>query len=81
MYALLSYPGGIILEAVLVSRTRNRMRVVASGLPEAFEVKRTSTGWLTDAGDQVEFEFVAAISPAPQKAVVGTALAAGSFAI
>jgi hypothetical protein len=80
MYALLSYPAGIILEAVIVSRTRNRMRAVAAGLADALELKRTRSGWLTESGETVELEFVAAVGGAPGEMapVVAPAMAAGS---
>ena len=83
MYALISCPAGIVLEAVIVSRTRNRMRVFAAGFPDVIELRRTGPRWSTENGEQVEFEFLGAISSHPEKLVSEPEVvrAAGSLAI
>ena len=63
MYTLISHPAGIVLEAVIVSRTRSRMRVVAAGLSDALELRRNGQDWFMENGEQVQFEFLAAVSP------------------
>jgi hypothetical protein len=63
MYTLIGYPSGIVLEGVIVSRTRNRMRVVAAGRPDALELKRVGNEWFSESGEKIEFEFLAADSP------------------
>jgi hypothetical protein len=64
MYTLISYPAGIVIEGVILSRTRDRMRVAVAGMPDALELRRTGNDWLTDSGEKVQFEFLAAESPA-----------------
>jgi len=63
MYTLISYPVGVVIEGVIVSRTRNRMRVVAAGMPDALELRRTGSNWLTENGEEVQFEFLATDFP------------------
>ena len=62
MYTLISYPAGVIIEAVIVSRTEDRMRVVAAGLPDALELRRSDQNWLMESGEAIQFEFLAADS-------------------
>lgn len=64
MYTLISYPVGILIEGVILSRTRDRMRVAVAGMPDALELRRIGNNWLTDSGEKIQFEFVAAESPA-----------------
>ena len=59
MYTWISYSAGIVIEGVIVSRTRNRMRVVAAGMPDALELRRAGQKWLTENGEAVQFEFLA----------------------
>jgi hypothetical protein len=58
MYTLISYPAGVVIEGVIVSRTRNRMRVVAAGMPDALELRRTGSDWFTENGEEIRFEFL-----------------------
>jgi hypothetical protein len=60
MYLLIRYPGGIIVEGVVLAKGRNRLRVVAAGVPETSELKRAGALWSTDSGEQVEFDFLMA---------------------
>ena len=62
MYTLISYPAGVVIEGMIVSRGRNRMRVVAAGFSDALELKRRNSRWLTDQGEEVEFEFIASLA-------------------
>jgi len=59
MYLLMSYPAGITLEAVILAKGRNRMRIVVAGLPDTVELKRSGEAWLAE-GQPVEFEFLMA---------------------
>jgi hypothetical protein len=59
MYALITDPAGIIVEVVVLATRRNRMRVAAAGLPDAFELRLSDGRWLTETGEAVEFEFLA----------------------
>jgi hypothetical protein len=58
MYLLIRYPGGIIVEGLVLAKGRNRMRVAAAGFPETIELRRTGALWSTDSGEQVEFDFL-----------------------
>ena len=58
MYLLIGYAGGLIVEAVLLAKGADRMRVAASGFAETLELKRTGARWSTDDGEEVEFHFV-----------------------
>jgi hypothetical protein len=58
MYLLIRYPGGIIVEGVVLAKGRNRMRVAAGGFPETIELRRSGALWSTDSNEQVEFDFL-----------------------
>ena len=58
MYMLIRYPGGVIVEGVLLAKGRDRLRVAASGFPETIELRRAGGRWFTDDGEQVEFDFL-----------------------
>ena len=85
MYMLIKYPVGIIVEAVVLARGRDRMRVAAAGFPDTVELRRSGSQWFTATRQPVEFEFlmcnaqlgesVSSLRPA------GRARAAGSAAI
>ena len=59
MYSLMSVAAGMVLEAVIVHRTRNRMRVIVPGFSDALELRRSGQAWFTEVGEPVEFEFLA----------------------
>ena len=85
MYMLIRYPVGIIVEAVVLARGRGRMRVAAAGFPDAVELRRSGSQWLTAARQPVEFEFLM-LSARSGKSVssskpAGLTRAAGSTAI
>jgi hypothetical protein len=58
MYLLIRYPGGIIVEGVVLAKGRNRLRVAAAGFPDTIELKRTGSTWITASHVQVEFDFL-----------------------
>ena len=58
MYMLIRYPVGVIIEAVLISQKRNRMRVVAAGFPDIIELRRSGTQWFVAPGQPVELDFL-----------------------
>jgi hypothetical protein len=58
MYVLIRYPIGVIVEALVLCKEKHRMRLVAMGFPDAFELKRSGSQWFTAAGEPVEFEFL-----------------------
>jgi hypothetical protein len=60
MYLLIRYPGGIIVEGVMLAKGTNRLRVAVAGFPDTVELKRAGALWSTDGGEQVEFDFLMA---------------------
>lgn len=58
MYMLIRYPVGIIVEAVVLAKGRNRMRVAAAGFPDAIELRRSGSQWVTANRQPVEFDFL-----------------------
>jgi hypothetical protein len=66
MYMLLRLPVGIIVEAVVLAKGRNRMRIAAAGFSDAIELRRSGTEWFTAAREPVEFDFLMSDSPMGQ---------------
>jgi hypothetical protein len=62
MYIWISYPAGVVIEGVIVSFARNRMRVVAPGMLDALELRRAGKKWFTESGEAVQIEFLADFS-------------------
>lgn len=60
MYLLIRYPADIIIEAVVLAKGKNRMRVAAAGFPETLELRRSGTQWFTETRQPVDFEFLMA---------------------
>jgi hypothetical protein len=85
MYALVEFPEGMIVEAVVFSMDRKRARVAAAGYPDILELRRSGQDWFTETGEKVTIEFL--LSDAPEAAIVilpvpaFVARAAGSNAI
>ncbi|MGA2119904.1 MAG: hypothetical protein ABSH56_34830 [Bryobacteraceae bacterium] len=52
------FPIGIIIEAVLLARRKNRMRVAIAGFEDAIELRRSGARWFTAAAQPVEFDFL-----------------------
>jgi hypothetical protein len=75
MYALISYPVGVIIEAAILSATHDRLRVISSGLPDALDLRRSGENWLTDTGEQVQLEFLVISDSAVRTDGAGTTVA------
>jgi hypothetical protein len=58
MYMLIRYPVGIIVEAVVLAKGRNRLRVAAAGFPDTIELRRSGPQWFTETRQPVEFDFL-----------------------
>jgi hypothetical protein len=58
MYLLIRYPIGVIVEAVVLAKGRNSMRVAAAGFPDALELTRSGRQWFTKDREPVEFDFL-----------------------
>jgi hypothetical protein len=81
MYLLIRYPGGIIVEGVLLAKGRNRLRVVAAGFPDAIELRRTGTAWFTAGRVAVELDFLMSDAHQSDRAPSTTACATMAAAI
>jgi len=46
MHMLIRYPVGIIVEAVVLAKGRDRMRVAVAGFPDTIELRRSGSQWL-----------------------------------
>jgi hypothetical protein len=57
-YMLIRYPIGIIVEAVVLAKGRNRMRVAAAGFSDALELRRSGRQWFAPASQPVDFDFL-----------------------
>lgn len=58
MFLLIRYPGGIIMEAMVLASGKNRMRVAAAGFQDAIELRRSGQQWFTATRKEVEFDFL-----------------------
>jgi hypothetical protein len=66
LYLLIRFPVGIIVEAVVLAKGKNRLRVAASGFPDTIELKYSGSQWLTASGQPIEFDFLMCNSHAGQ---------------
>jgi hypothetical protein len=58
MYILLNYSVGVIIEGVVLARGRDRLRVVATGIPDTIELRRSGANWFTATQELVEIDFL-----------------------
>lgn len=58
MYLLITYPGGVIAEGVVLAKGKNRLRAAVAGVPDTIELKRSESGWMAANGVMVECEFL-----------------------
>jgi len=58
MYLLIRYPGGIIVEGVVLAKGEDRLRVVVAGLSDTVELKRVGATWSTCRREIVEIDFL-----------------------
>ena len=58
MYLLIRFSAGIIVEAVVLAKGRNRLRVAAAGFPDTIELKQSGSQWLTSNHQPVELDFL-----------------------
>ena len=64
MYLLVRYPVGVIVEAVVLAKGRNRMRAShAAGFPDVIELKRSGSQWFTATRQPVELDFLMSDAP------------------
>ncbi len=81
MYMLLRLPAGIIVEAVILAKGRNRMRIAAAGFPDVIESRRSGTEWITATREPVEFDFLMSDSPMGQNTSSTSLVRASGMAI
>ena len=85
MYIVIRYASGIIVEAVVLAKGRDRLRAAVAGLLDTVELRRDGARWFTADREPVEFDFL--MSDVYQAERVGSsgpvclARAAGSTAI
>ena len=58
MYTVLRYARGIIVEAVVLAKGRDSLRVAAAGTPDTVELRRVGAQWFTADRELVEFDFL-----------------------
>jgi hypothetical protein len=84
MYLLIRYPIGIIVEAVVLAEGKNRMRLAASGFPDAVELTRSGYQWYAANNQPVEIDFMmstdkqGASAPSPQTRAAKVSAAAAT---
>lgn len=66
MYLLLSYLSGVTVEAVILARAKNRMRVAVAGLSDTIELKCSGSQWFADR-QPVVFDFAMSMGDADSK--------------
>ena len=85
MYMVIRYAGGIIAEAVVLAKGRERLRVAVTGFLDTVDLRRVGARWFAANGEPVEFDFL--MSDAHQAERVGSsgpvclAMAAGPATI
>jgi hypothetical protein len=75
MYAILIFPNGKRVDAVLLSATEDRLRLAIAGRSDVTELQRIGGRWATETGTPVEFGAMVACGGAAEKRP--RALAAG----
>lgn len=78
LYTLIGYPSGVIVEAVVLVMTGDRMLMAASGFADALALTRSNEQWLTESGENVDLEFLLAAVPAAGSMTPIPALTAGA---
>jgi len=58
MYLLMRYQDGSTVEALILAKGKDRMRIAVAGLPDAMELRRAGRRWLTPDQETVEFDFM-----------------------
>jgi len=67
MYMLIRRRDGSLLKAVVLSRTRNSMRLAVAGCSDVIELRHSESDWLDEHGQPVQFEFAGLIGAAPRR--------------
>lgn len=79
MFALISYPMGVVAECLILGGDRNQMRIVLPGAPDTIDLDRRNGEWFTREGCQVNLEFVSMVDESQTAASDVRVMAAGSW--
>ncbi len=69
MYSLIGFSNAVVVDAIVLKATKNRMRIVVPGLDDAIELRRNGPQWFSENGETVSFEFLASNAPEVRTAV------------
>jgi len=73
MYMILCYPSGRYTDAVLLSATPERMRVVVQDQEDTLELCRIGAQWFSEGGSPIEIQSIIADSPAAAASICSEA--------
>jgi hypothetical protein len=73
MYTLIVLPGGRQVDALLLSASSDRMRMVIPGLADTAEFQLIEGRWTSETGGHVELEAILAGNPADVRRVLENA--------
>ena len=63
MYMILRYPTGVNVDAVLLSATRDRLRVMVRDQEDTLDLRLIGSRWISDQGSAVEIESLLVDDP------------------
>jgi hypothetical protein len=59
MHTILLYQNGRRADGIILSASRNIMRVVVKRIPDTVELRRVGSAWTSEDGSRIEFELLA----------------------
>jgi hypothetical protein len=71
MYAVIVYPGGRQIDALILSASAEKMRAVLPGRGDTTEFHLIEGRWFSESGVQVELGAIVAQSPVDANQVLG----------
>jgi len=82
MYLMIRFEAGVVVDAVVLARGENTLRVAISGMGDVIELTQFGQRWYTELGEAVQFDCCVSLSQASEP-VVARALtfAAGRAAV
>ena len=69
MYLIFRYPAGSRVEAMLLSATRDRMKVVVRGQEDTLEFSLIGDQWISECGSPLEIESLMIHDPGAAAAI------------
>jgi len=76
MYLLMKHAAGINLEAVILAKGEDRMRVVAQGFSDTLELWHSGTQWFDEDHQPVDLEFLMSDGFSPSECLTAPLAAA-----